>query len=225
VNSISLDEYQKIAGHSIVLERDRHGVKVLETPEGNIVKLFRRKRFFSSALLKSYSSRFVENAKTLKKLGFHTVDVEKEAYCKPIQRSLLIYRPIPGQTLRSALQTPDTHDQIFEQFIVLLAQLHEKGVLFRSIHLNNIIFKDIMSPLGLIDIADMRIMAAPLSFRARIRNFKHLNRYKLDQASIKTFGVDRFMERYFENSCLSESYKQEFIVRMHEALSIEGRGG
>ena len=121
MNSLSLDEYQKIVERSIVLERDKHGVKVLETSEGNIVKLFRRKRFFSSALLKSYSSRFVENAKTLKKMGFHTVDVEKEVYCKPIQRSLLIYRPIPGKTLRSALQTPDSHDQIFEQFIILAA--------------------------------------------------------------------------------------------------------
>ena len=214
MNSLSLDEYQKLAERSIVLERDKHGVKVLETPEGNIVKLFRRKRFFSSALLKSYSSRFVENAKALKKLGFHTVDVEKEVYCKPIQRSLLIYRPIPGQTLRSALQTPGSHNQIFEQFIILLAQLHDKGVLFRSIHLNNIIFKDIMSPLGLIDIADMRIMAAPLSSHARIRNFRHLNRYKVDQSSIKTFGVDRFMEIYFKTSCLSESYKQEFLVKM-----------
>ena len=223
MNSLSLDEYQKIAERSIVLERDRHGVKVLETSEGNIVKLFRRKRFFSSALLKSYSSRFVENAKSLEKLGFHTVDVEKEVYCKPIQRSLLIYRPIPGQTLRSALQTPDSHDQIFEQFIVLLAQLHDNGVLFRSIHLNNIIFKDLMSPLGLIDIADMRIMAAPLSSHARIRNFRHLNRYKIDQSSIKKFGVDRFMEIYFKTSCLLESHKQEFTAKMHEALSVEGR--
>ena len=224
MNSLSLDEYQKIAECSIILERDKHGVKVLETPEGNIVKLFRRKRFFSSALLKSYSSRFVENAKALKKLGFYTVDVEKEVYCKAIQRSLLIYRPIPGKTLRSALQDPDSHDQIFEMFIVLLAQLHDNGILFRSIHLNNIIFKDLMSPLGLIDIADMRIMAAPLSSHARIRNFRHLNRYKVDQSSIKKFGVDRFMQIYFKTSCLLESHEQEFKAKMHEALSVEGRG-
>ena len=215
MKSLPFDEYQHLVDRSVVLERDKHGVKVLETDEGLIVKLFRRKRFFSSALL---------NAKALKRLGFHTVDVEKEFYCKPIKRTLLIYRPIPGQTLRSALQPPSSHDQIFEKFVLLLAQLHDKGVLFRSIHLNNIIFKDAMSPLGLIDIADMKIVAEPLSSHARIRNFKHLGRYKVDQESIKKFGVNRFMEIYFKTSCLLESHKQEFTAKMHEALSVEGRG-
>ena len=221
---LTLNEYQRLVDNSVILEEDGHGLKVLETSDGLIVKLFRRKRFLSSALFNSYASRFVANAKALKKLGFHTIDVEQLSCCKPIKRTLVVYRPIPGQTLRSALQTTDSPDQIFEQFIILLAQLHDKGVLFRSIHLNNIIFKDVMRPLGLIDISDMRIMAAPLSSHARIRNFRHLNRYMVDQAAIKKFGVDRFMEIYFKTSCLSESHMQEFIVKMHEALSVEGRG-
>jgi hypothetical protein len=69
----------------------------------------------------------------------------------------------------------------------------------------------------------MRIMKAPLSPHARIRNFRHLNRYKIDQTSIDKFGVDRFMEIYFATSCLSESYRLEFVEKMHEALSVVGR--
>ncbi len=224
MKSLSFDEYQQLVGCSIVMERDKHGVKVLETSDGHIVKLFRRKRFLSSALLKSYASRFVENAKTLKKLGFHTIDVENEVYCKPIKRALIIYRPIPGQTLRAALRARDSHDDVLEKFIILLAQLHDKGVLFRSIHLNNIIFQDVMSPLGLIDIADMKIEAAPLSPSARLRNFRHLARYKVDQESVKRFGVSRFMDIYFKTSCLPDNYKQEFLAKMQAVLSVEGRG-
>jgi len=223
VNSISLKDYQAIVDRSVILERDRHGLKVLETSDGYIVKLFRRKRFFSSALFNPYSTRFIANAKALKKLGFHTVDVEKEVYCKQIKRALLIYRPIPGQTLRAALRATTSHDEIFEKFIILLAQLHDKGVLFRSIHLNNIIYQDEMTPLGLIDIADMRIEAAPLSPRARMRNFRHLVRYKVDQESVKRFGVNRFMDVYSKTSCLSENNKQEFLEKLQEVLSVEGR--
>ena len=80
MNAISLEDYQAIVDRSVILERDKHGLKVLETSDGYIVKLFRRKQFFSSPLFNSYSSRFVANAKALKKLGFHTVDVVEVSY-------------------------------------------------------------------------------------------------------------------------------------------------
>jgi tRNA A-37 threonylcarbamoyl transferase component Bud32 len=223
VNAISLEDYQTIVDRSVILERDKHGLKVLETSDGYIVKLFRRKRFFSSALFNSYSSRFVANAKALKKLGFHTVDVVEVSYCKPIKRTLVMYRPIPGETLRSALRDQSSSEEIMEKFIVLLAALHDKGVLFRSIHLNNVIISDDSNKLGLIDFADMKIYSKGLSRAMRLRNFKHLTRYKADQESIKNFGVDRFIDLYFSSSSLPESYKSEFLNELQKALETEGR--
>ena len=111
-----------------------------------------------------------------------------------------------------------------ESFVHFFAELHDKGVFFRSIHLNNVIVSDDSNKLGLIDFADMKISSKGLSSAMRLRNFKHLTRYKADQESIKNFGLDRFMEIYFKTSCLSESHMQEFTVKMHEALSVEGRG-
>lgn len=223
MNSISFEEYQKIVDRSVILERDKHGLKVLETSDGLIVKIFRRKRFLSSALLNPYAARFVVNAKALKHLGFHTIDVEQLVYCTPIKRTLVVYRPIPGVTLRSALQDQGSFEKLMEKFIILLAALHDKGVLFRSIHLNNIIFNGDENPLGLIDIADMKVSRTSLSKTARVRNFCHLARYREDQGSIKSFGVNRFMDIYFNASCLSERCKQEFQVKMQEALTVEGR--
>lgn len=223
MNAISLEDYQTIVDRSVILERDKHGLKVLETSDGYIVKLFRRKRFFSSALFNPYSSRFVANAKTLKKLGFHTVDVVKVSYCKTIKRTLVMYRPIPGQALRSALRDQSSSAKIMGKFIVLLAALHDKGVLFRSIHLNNIIISDDSNKLGLIDFADLKIYSKGLSRAMRLRNFKHLTRYKADQESIKNFGVDRFIDLYFSSSSLPESYKSEFLNNLQQALETEGR--
>ena len=223
MNAISLEDYQTIVDRSVILERDKHGLKVLETSDGYIVKLFRRKRFFSSALFNSYSSRFVANAKALKKLGFHTVDVVEVSYCKPIKRTLVMYRPIPGETLRSALRDQSSSEEIMEKFIVLLAALHDKGVLFRSVHLNNVIISDDSNKLGLIDFADMKIYSKGLSRAMRLRNFKHLTRYKADQESIKNFGVGRFIGIYFSSSSLPESYKSEFLDELQKVLETEGR--
>lgn len=62
---------QMIEGAKI-LEADSYGAKVYLLQDGNIVKLFRRKRLLSSALLRPYSKRFIDNAAQLEKLGIPT---------------------------------------------------------------------------------------------------------------------------------------------------------
>ena len=220
---LTLSEYEQLVDSSVILEQDRRGVKVLETPEGLIVKIFRHKRILSSALLKPYAIRFAENAQSLKRLGIRAVEIEDLFYCKVNKRALVFYQPIPGQTLRAVLQSQVNFDDMMERFIVLLADLHNKGVLFRSIHLNNVIVSDDSDVLGLIDFADMKIGKKPLSRDQRMRNFRHLTRYKVDQESIKTFGVERFTDLYFKASHLPESDKQAFLTSLQEAVAAEGR--
>jgi tRNA A-37 threonylcarbamoyl transferase component Bud32 len=219
----TLSEYERLVDNSVVLEQDGRGVKVLETPDGPIVKIFRQKRLFSSALLKPYAIRFLENARALKRIGVKAVEVEDVFYCKPLKKALVFYQPIPGQSLRAVLQSRVNFDDMMESFIVFLADLHDKGVLFRSIHLNNIIVENCSGDLGLIDIADMKIGEKSLSRNQRMRNFRHLTRYKADQESIKSYGIERFMDIYFKASHLPLLYKQEFLVRMQEAVAAEGR--
>ena len=220
---LTLNEYQRLVDNSVILEEDGHGLKVLETSDGHIIKIFRQKRVVSSALIKPYASRFVKNAQVLKKLGIHTVDVVDMFYCPPIKRSLVKYRPIPGKTLRSVLHSSLQFDVIMESFVHFFAELHDKGVFFRSIHLNNVIVSDDSNKLGLIDFADMKISSKGLSSAMRLRNFKHLTRYKADQESIKNFGVDRFIDIYFSSSSLPESYKPDFLAELQKVVSTEGR--
>ena len=58
-----------------VLEADSYGPKVYLLQDGNILKLFRRKRIFSSALFRPYSKRFIDNAVELQKLGVPPLQV------------------------------------------------------------------------------------------------------------------------------------------------------
>ncbi len=220
---LTLNEYQRLVDNSVILEEDGHGLKVLETSDGHIIKIFRQKRVVSSALIKPYASRFVKNAQVLKKLGIHTVEVVDMFYCPPIKRTLVKYRPIPGETLRSALQDKLRFDDIMESFVRFLAILHDKGVFFRSIHLNNVIVSDDSNRLGLIDLADMKITSKGLSRAMRLRNFKHLTRYKADQESIKSFGLDRFIDIYFSCNSLPESDKTEFLAELQNVVETDGR--
>ena len=218
----SLDEYERLVAGSEVLEQDRHGLKVLKTSDGRIVKLFRQKRLISSARLKSYSSRFVDNALTLKSLGIKTVDVESVYYCKPIKRTLVFYLPIPGQTLRTVLQDQTCCADVMKRFAAFFAELHNKGVFFRSIHLNNVIVSEDLNSLGLIDIADMKVVQDQLSLQMRKRNFKHLMRYKVDQKAILSFGLEDFIDIYFSESDLPVAQKNELTVLLK---TLTGAGG
>lgn len=220
---LTLEEYQKIIEDSVVLEQDGYGIKVLETAEGMIVKLFRRKRLFSSAMFRSYATRFFENSKRLKSLGIKTVQVGAVYRCTPIDRTLVIYQPVPGQTLRDALRNAADADGLMEQFASFFAELHDKGVLFRSVHFNNVIVNDLQGPLGLIDIADMKVFNKKLSFIRRIRNLRHLTRYSEDRQSIREFGVERFVDIYFNKARQTGLRKKAFLVKMQSIIDADGK--
>jgi len=213
---LSLEAYQQLVSTSEVLEQDRHGIKVLKTREGLMVKIFRRKRLVSSDLIKSYAVRFVENARKLKKLGFNTVDIVDLYYCSHIKRALVFYHPLPGETLRTILRNKGHNDHLVELFVQLLAHMHEKGVFFRSCHFNNIIVANSMDSLGLIDISDMKIWPHRLSGSQRRRNLKHLARYEIDRKSISAFGIENFVDVYCQFCQISESYKNKFIEALRQ---------
>ena len=66
-------------------------------------------------------------------------------------------------------------------------RLHASGVLFRSLHLGNIV-RTPSGDYGLIDVADMAIFMRPLFAWQRTRNFAHLTRYTEDAAWLETDG-------------------------------------
>ena len=218
---LTLEEYQQFVANSTVLEQDGYGVKVLETTEGMIIKLFRRKRFLSSVIFKSYATRFVENARRLHSLGIKTVKVDDVYRCSPIDRTLVVYRPVPGRTLRNTLRKAADTEGLMEQSAAFLAELHDKGVLFRSIHFNNVIVPESPGNLGLIDIADMKIFNRALSFSRRTRNLRHMTRYREDRKFIREFGVERFVDTYFRAGKLAGLHKKSFLLKMQSIIDAD----
>lgn len=162
---------------SKILEADSIGAKVHLLQDGKILKLFRRKRWLSSALLRPYSKRFIDNAAQLEKLGIPTLTVISFHRLETPGMTAVLYRPLPGETLRQLTYHSDfSWQQALPALIELIRRLHALGIYFRSLHLGNIVVTP-EKKLGLIDVADMRFFKAPLPERLIRRNLQHFFRY------------------------------------------------
>ncbi len=189
-------EYETMAKDAEVLARDKYGEKVLRLSNGEFVKLFRRRRRISSAAWNPYAVRFTRAAERLTRLGVPTVDVLEVFRVAEMERDIVRYRPLPGETLRDALAV-SPNDGLLSRFAGFLAQLHELGVYFRSIHFENVLVTG-AGRFGLIDICDTYCGSRPLNLFRRVRNFRPLLRYPADREAVEACGGRTFLDHYVE---------------------------
>jgi len=181
-----------------ILSSDHSGDKVLRLQDGSILKLFRIKHLFSSARLHPYALRFVNNAERLFALDIPTVEVINSYKIPSIKRTTVQYKALEGNTLPRYLRDRAFTKEMAQKFGNFVASLHNKGVYFRSIHLENIIVL-LNHTFGLIDVADMKIYRNPLSLRKRNGNFRHLTRYESHCNLLKP-ELMTFIQAYMDQS-------------------------
>ena len=192
---INAAESEQLRAGARVLERDKRGDKVLLTPDDHIIKLFYPRRRFTSARLYPYAYRFCNNARRLQAKGIITVQCEQLRYERQQGRHLIRYPLLPGNTLRDHLADHSDRDGLLAELASFLAELHGKGILFRSIHLGNVlVLKE--GKFGLIDIADMSIQRRPLGLWQRARNFRHLLHDRRDRECLEQYGYGRLLDHY-----------------------------
>jgi tRNA A-37 threonylcarbamoyl transferase component Bud32 len=173
---------QQLTANAQIIEEDGLGPKVLRLTDGSFLKLFRRRRWYTSGSFNPYSERFALNSEQLQTLGIPTPQT-LDLYRFEDGSTAVHYSPLPGHTLRQVLQgitAPAVRQALVERFGKFMAQLHEKGVYFRSLHLGNVLVLD-DGEFGLIDLADMRIYPSSLSPSLRQRNLRHMQRYTVDR--------------------------------------------
>ncbi len=179
MQSLNHSSYLALREGAKVLEADGSGDKVLLLADGRFLKLFRRKRVFTSAALFPYATRFASNTQRLIERGIPCPTVLNVWRIPSIERDGVYYEPLAGDTLRQLMADPATAQSLRAQFGTFVARLHNQGVYFRSLHLGNVVLTPHGS-LGLIDIADLRCYRRSLSASKRLRNFQHMMRYKAD---------------------------------------------
>ncbi|AQX61369.1 toluene tolerance protein [Pseudomonas syringae pv. actinidiae] len=187
-----------------VLEADGTGEKVLRLCDGSMLKLFRRKRLVSSAAWYPYAQRFADNCVTLAQRAIPCPRVLTVCRIAEIERDAVHYDPLAGYTLRQLLGSALSDDSLRTQLGRFIADLHEKGIYFRSAHLGNVILTP-EGNLGLIDIADMKTYRRPLRKSLRLRNFKHMLRYQEDRQWLLDNGNPAFLEGYMSAQSLCDS--------------------
>ena len=192
---ITATEFDRLRAGARLLENDVRGEKVLLTPDNRIIKLFYPRRRFTSARIYPYAFRFWNNTQRLQKKGITTIQCEQLRYDRQQQRHMITYPLLPGTTLRDCLQEHRCGAEYLAKLAAFLATLHARGILFRSIHLGNILVLE-DGGFGLIDVADMTIRHWPLGLYRRARNFRHLLHDRRDRETLCRYGYGRFLAEY-----------------------------
>jgi len=197
VQKLSLAGLEQLSREARIIEEDGLGPKVLRLTDGSFLKLFRRRRWYTSGSFNPYSERFAVNSEQLRQMGIPTPQI-LNLYRLDDGSSAVHYAPLPGHTLRQVLQSitaPAVRQALVERFGKFMAQLHEKGVYFRSLHLGNVLVLE-DGEFGLIDLADLRIYPTPLSLSMRQRNLRHMQRYTVDKRWLFEDHLDALLQGY-----------------------------
>lgn len=182
VKRLTARALQAMSTDARIIEEDGLGPKVLRLVDGSFLKLFRPRRWYTSGSFNAYSERFAVNSERLRNMGLPTPQI-LALYRLDDGSSAVHYTPLPGHTLRQVLQgitAPEVRQALVERFGKFMAQLHERGVYFRSLHLGNVLVLE-DGEFGLIDVADLRIYPSSLSLSLRQRNLRHMQRYTVDR--------------------------------------------
>ena len=209
MKTLSHQEFEQLTQNALILTEDEHGKKVLELTDHSIIKLFRVKRFISQATVYSPARRFAKNTLRLKQLNIPTVTLIDLYKINSIKRTAVHYKQLEGITVREYLHKNQDDNKFLTQLGAFLAQLHNKGIFFRSAHFGNIIVTH-DKQLGLIDVSDMTISRFSLGHLKRIRNLRHIFRLSED---IKLIQQNQTIEQsYLQHSHLSNSFfKKQFL--------------
>lgn len=184
---VTANELQDWLSHGEVLEKDSHGPKVIRLADGQLLKIFRSRRFPLLARLRPDALRFQARAKQLQKLGIKTPELKETCW---IDRQKLVsaclYTPLAGTPLDRLFQhSRQQFDELLPQLAAYIHRLHRQGIYFRSLHLGNILHTP-DGGFGLIDFLDIRFKGRPLGRLLVRRNFQHLHNY-LRRRKVKDF--------------------------------------
>ncbi|MDZ4098516.1 MAG: toluene tolerance protein [Methylophilaceae bacterium] len=219
---LSQKTFEGLLEGAAVLEQDERGIKVLRLSNDEILKVFRVRNQFSIARIYSYARKFCRNAERLGKKGIPTVQVTKLLHLENPAITAVRYMPLAGKTLREITKVRMLTLAESRRLGEFIAELHQKGVHFRSLHLGNIVLGD-DGALGLIDVADMRIYPWSLWCNTRARSFSHLHRYP-DQVHALGYETWQIIERtYFENADIGEACRRHLHQHLHK-ISVFAQG-
>ena len=193
---VTANELQDWLSTGEVLEKDGKGPKVLRLPEGDILKIFRSRRYPPLARWRPDALRFAKHAMRLQALGISTPAINECYWIDHAQAiSACLYAPLQGTSLdKLFMSSRSDFDALLPRLASYILHLHQLCIYFRSLHLGNVLLTA-DGNFGLIDFLDMRFKRRPLDTRMIRRNFQHMHSYLL-RRNVQGFPWEQLMEHY-----------------------------
>ena len=216
MRSLSQAEFERLIQGAKVLERQKGGfLSALRSADGRIIKLWQRRGGLSSDRIKPYSKRFADSCRRLNERGIPAPQIEDRFRIKETGEHVLVYPLLPGKSLAELAEVGELPVDALADFYL---QLHTAGVLFRSIHLGNVLqLED--GRLGVIDVTDCWFFSKPLVLKFRAQNIGYAWEYRGDHVYFDAPVRERMLSRYLQKSGLSERKKERFKALLDEALA------
>jgi hypothetical protein len=213
------EQYKELILKTEVIEKDQFGEKVLRYSDGSYMKIFRLKRFFSSALIYPYWRRFVRNAYGLKRKKIPTIEKIVSIVSIPhLKKTGVLYLPLVGDTLKTVLNENKLTDDLIFKFGEFVAILHHKGIYFSSLHLGNVVLTK-ENAFGLIDISDMRIVPFPIPLFTKKANLDYLFRCRQGMKLLSSAQREKFIAGYVKQSPKAlKAVMQKDLEEKHKKL-------
>lgn len=210
---ISEPQFRLLTQNAKLLSGSKDKPKVLETQDNLIIKLFHPRKLFTSAKFYSHARRFKKNSERLLKAGIHSVAVQNILRCPSQNADIAVYEKVKGDAVRE--QVDKGNNDILHRLPHYLAELHQKGVFFRGIHLGNLIIQPNDS-FCIIDHVGLKVKSRPLNLWQRARNLRHLLLDRNDHHIFKTFGYQHFITQYLQSLQLCKFKTQLLQFFIHK---------
>lgn len=207
---ISRAEFERLIAGAEILERQGGGLSALRTPDGRIVKLWQRRRGLSSDRIWPYSRRFADNCRRLLRRGIAAPRIEHAYRIEETGEHILVYPLLAGTPLR---KLAEKNALPLAELARFYAALHDKGVLFRSIHLGNVIKLDVGS-FALIDVTDVRFSRRSLQADERAQNLGYAWSYRGDKPYFTPAVSAELVRNYLALAQLGDTEAQTFQRRL-----------
>lgn len=221
IHPLSVLEFARLVEGAQLIEGNDHDLKVMRLADGSYLKYFRRKRLISRDLMVAAAVRFARHARRLVRMQIPTLTVLGLHRIGGSVDTVAVYRPLPGRSLRQLLAAGEVDAQLMNGVGAFIAQLHRRGIYFRSLHPGNII---IDGPVfGLIDLLDMRFKGRPLTRWEQRRNWLHFLRTSEDRRHLSCELIDALLIGYRDAAQLSAKQSQriaEHVHRVHDCMAL-----
>ncbi len=201
VGTMTLDEFQRqISGGKVFVTEHGMPVAIRDSRHENFIKVWHRKPGLSSDLIWPYGFRFYANCNKLIARGIAAPDIHGYFRIRPGGQHVAIYRYMAGSSMEDLLVTGQALP--VKELAGFYAELHAKGIFFRSLHPGNILRLD-TGQFAVIDVTDTRFYSRPLSLVQRTKNLVQAWTRKRFRPLLKPQQVEQLLLGYGHAASLS----------------------